>query len=100
MTEAAATVSKGLSTERNRLGTSEVRCATTGGRCHSAIETHSVASRKRFATGCFRTLQTFLPSFRTSVSTVNATFFCRRIKPARASAAVGQVRDHFVQDRD
>ena len=58
------TVSKGFSTERNRLGTSEVRCVATAGRCYSAIETHSAASRKRLATGCFRTLQTFSPSFR------------------------------------
>ena len=80
--------------------TSEVRCVTTGGRCHSAIETHSAASRKRLATRCFRTLQTFPTSFRTSVSTINATLYCRRIKLARASATGGQVRDHFEQDRD
>ena len=29
-----------------------------------------------------------------------ATLYCRRIKPARASATGGQVRDHFEQDRD
>ena len=49
-TEASAAVSKGLSTERNRLGTSEVRRVTTGGRRHSAAEAHSAASRKRLAT--------------------------------------------------
>ena len=73
-TEALATVSRGFSTEGDRLGTSEVRCATTGRQCHSAIETHSAASRKRLATGCFRSLQTFPPSFRTTVSTINATY--------------------------
>ena len=39
-------------------------------------------------------------SFRTSVSTINATLHCRRIKPARVSATGGPVRDHFEQDRD
>ena len=57
-TEAFTAVSKGLSTERNRLGTSEVRRVTTGGRCHSAVEAHSAASRKRLATRRVRTLQT------------------------------------------
>ena len=47
-----------------------------------------------------RTLQTFPPSFRTSVSTINATLYCRRIKPARASATGGQVHDQFEQDQD
>ena len=38
--------------------------------------------RKRLATRRVRTLQTFPPSFRTSVSTINATLHCRRIKSA------------------
>ena len=37
--------------------------------CYSAVETHSAASRKRFATRCVLTLQTLSPSFCTSVST-------------------------------
>ena len=37
-TEALATVSKKFSTEGDRLGTSEVTCAATGGRCHSVAE--------------------------------------------------------------
>ena len=91
-TEALATVSKGFSTEGDRFGTSEVRCAATGGRCHSVAEAHSTPSRKRYAARRVRTLQTFPSPLRTSVSAVNATLHCRGINlHERALQAVKSV---------
>ena len=72
-TEALVTVSTGFSTEGDRLGTSEVRCATTGGRRQSVAETHSTPSREGFAARRFRTRQTFPSPFHASVSAVDAS---------------------------
>ena len=79
-TEALATVSKGFSTEEDRLGTSEVRWSASGGRRHSVAETHSTPSREGFAARCFRTLQTFPSPFRAFASAVDAALHCRGIK--------------------
>ena len=78
-TEALTTISKGFSTEGDRLGTSEVRCAATGGRRHSVAETHSTPSREGFAARRLRTLKTFPSSFRAFVSAVDAALHCRGI---------------------
>ena len=47
----------GFFRESDWLGTSEVRCITTGGRCQSTAEAHSASSWKRSATRRVRTLQ-------------------------------------------
>ena len=52
-TEALTTVSKQFSTERDRLGTSEVGCVATGRRRHSVAETHSTPSRERTCSKTF-----------------------------------------------
>ena len=80
------------SPEGDRLGTSEVGCAATGGRRHSVAEAHSTPSRKGLAARLFRTLQTFPSPFRASVSAVDATLHCRGIKLERTSFAGNQIR--------
>ena len=74
------------------LGTSEVKYAVTGGRCHSVAEAHSTPSRKGFAARRVRTLQTFPSPFRALVSAVDATLHCPGIKLAGTSSAGSQIR--------
>ena len=101
-TEALATVSTGFSTEGDKLGTSEVRCAATGGRRHSVAEAHSTSSRKGLAARRVRTQHTFPSPFRASLSAVDAALHCRGIKPARTSLAgrlTGTMDIRMVQHR-